>query len=81
MSQRSFKNQGLKVDYIALNVRGLIAPKPIAKIARYFQLFGFNSQIKQVYADSFRTLGFEETNQFQVSFIRIIHPYWTGFYC
>lgn len=78
MSQLTFKNQGLKVDYIALNVRGLIDPKPIAKIARYFQLFGFNSQIKQGYADSFRTLGFEETNQFQVSFIRIIHPYWTG---
>lgn len=84
MSQLSFKNQGLEVDYISFNITGLTNPESIAKIASYLsKSFGFNSQIKEKQDKHFQDLVLEENNTFQVRFLRSLRNtafkiYWDG---
>ena len=81
MPTLSFKNQGLKVDWIGFNHQGLISEKNIKRIARYlFRNFEFNSTFAIGRSDEQQILFNDSKNKYKVHFRiwRYVDIYWDG---
>lgn len=76
MKKISLKDDNLVVDWISLNIAGLLDPDPIA---RYLLQFGFNSNLKQTSSEKFEVLFHNSQNQYQVVFVPQSQKFWTGF--
>lgn len=76
MKKISLKDNNLVVDWISLNIAGLLDPDTIAS---YLLQFGFNSNLKQTSSEKFEVLFHNSQNQYQVVFVSQSQKFWTGF--
>lgn len=76
-----FNNEGLVVDWIALNIQDLIDPEPIGIYLS--ESLGFNSFVKESHTEKRKSLIFRVANQHKAIIVKSsyspsINTYWTG---
>lgn len=76
MKKITLKDGNLVVDWISLNITGLLDPDPIAS---YLLQFGFNSNLKDTSSEKFEVLYHNSQNQYQAVFVSSATKFWTGF--
>lgn len=77
----SFESEGLVVDYLSFNIKGLVDKTELERIANYlFQNFGFNSTFVVKLAGTRETLFHSPKNKYHIYFTVYTYSdiYWNG---